>query len=304
MAEFDGALPHTMCTLLRHPSSRGSVAAEHVQSPSLQAKSFPGSHDLAFDGQGRSRHAATVASVNNTATAQSGSVQFQGTVLVVPIPPVPNAPDLLIDFLTGTTGMAGQSVIGGTTGTLDVSGGAGLFSSVVTGLNAATVADLRINGGTTTVPLAVPFLTVGGFQFFATNFPNQTAQAGQLAFGPILLAPVSNTGTSLSLGVTEYVLGLGFTISNNSFDAVFTTQFPTDPPQPCSTRSTTAAASRIPCRPDLMFASALYRSRRRICSWLPDSLASHFSHAALRLRLTTEGCSRLGAGLAPVASSA
>gem|GEM_PF-7115864 len=149
---------------------------------------------------------------------------------VVPVPPVPNAPDLLIDFLTGTTGMAGQSVIGGTTGTLDVSGGAGLFSSVVTGLNTATVADLRINGGTTTVPLAVPFLTVGGFQFFATNFPNQTAQAGQLAFGPILLAPVSNTGTSLSLGVTEYVLGPGFTSSNNSFNGVFTTQFPTDLP--------------------------------------------------------------------------
>jgi len=173
---------------------------------------------------------AVLSATSGSVFAQANNLTLQGTVTVTPIPPVPNASGLGLDFLTGTPGTAGQTIGGGTTGTFDVAGGTGLFSSIPIGLNTAIVSDIVVNsvGGNppfTTNALSTPFLSVGGFQFFATSIPNQTPGPGELAFGSVLLSPVGSQGSIASLGVSGFIVGGAFTATNNVFNGVFASTF-------------------------------------------------------------------------------
>ena len=183
--------------------------------------------------------AAALTATSTMASAQENRINFQGTLNVTPIPLVPNAPDLSIDFLSGALGFAGQTIAGGTTGTLDVSAGLGIFSVVPIGLNNATIADLRINSTGLGAPFTTlqlnqppstsPFLVAGGFQFFATEFVNQTSTATGIAFGPILLTSLG-TSTVGSVAVRGFVQGNGLTGTGNRFDGGLTTIFASSTP--------------------------------------------------------------------------
>jgi hypothetical protein len=173
---------------------------------------------------------AAVATTSTAAQAQN-TISFQGTANISPQNPVPGgslvgAPNLLIDFLSGQP----QTVAGPPTGTFDVGAGrTGIFNipGITTGM-AATVSDILISGlttpiSTTTLNSPNAFLTVGGYTFLATSFPNQNATLPNQSFGPILLRE-NAAGTIAELSVFGTVTGNGL-VSPTNYRGVLSVTF-------------------------------------------------------------------------------
>lgn len=162
--------------------------------------------------------ALSLVAVGTASAQQIGQIAFNGAVNVVPFgnpgPSQAGAPNLLIDFLTG-------GAPGGPTGTLTtIAGNTGVFSGIGAG-QTGVVGDVQIFGLTGTETTTSPFLTVGGFNFFATDFPNG---AGSNSFGPISVFPIGSNGATAVMPVVGTVTGPGITGSasfTGSFSATF-----------------------------------------------------------------------------------